>query len=44
MLRKVFADFDEEGVYVYQAFKPETVHIAVQLGIFGKGFGVERIT
>lgn len=42
MKRLVYADFDEEGVYVYQAFKPKTVQIAVELGTFGKGFTFER--
>jgi len=27
---------------VYQAFKPSTVHTAVELGTFGKGFGFDR--
>ena len=44
MLKKVYAHFDEEGVYVYQAFKPATVKFAVENGTFGKGFGLDRIT
>lgn len=44
MERKIYANFDEEGVYVYQAFKPSIVKMAVDLGTFGKGFGLERIT
>ncbi len=44
MDKLVFADYDEEGVYVYQAFKPKIVAVAVELGTFGKGFGLDRIT
>ena len=43
-MKKVFAAFDEEGVYVYQAFKPKIVQVAVELGTFGKGFGLDRIS
>ncbi|MGB0521777.1 MAG: DUF4291 family protein [Flammeovirgaceae bacterium] len=43
-MKKVMAAFDEEGVYVYQAFKPKVVAIAVEKGTFGKGFGLDRIT
>ena len=42
MKRLVYADFDEDGVYVYQAFRPKTVQIAVEKGTFGKGFTFER--
>ena len=43
-MRKVYADYDEEGVYVYQAFRPKIVQVAVEKGTFGKGFGLDRIT
>jgi hypothetical protein len=43
-LRRVLADFDDEGVWVYQAFRPETVTVAVAKGTFGKGFGLDRMT
>lgn len=42
--RKIYAAFDDEGIYVYQAFKPEIVKTAVELGTFGKGFGLDRMT
>ena len=42
--RRVRGCFDEQGVYVYQAFTPETVKVAVSLGTFGKGFGMDRMT
>jgi hypothetical protein len=42
--REVLADFDDEGVWVYQAFRPETVAAAVAKGTFGKGFGLDRMT
>ena len=44
MQRLIYADFDEEGIYVYQAFKPQTVQIAAALGTFGKGFSLDRIS
>lgn len=34
--------YDDEGVYVYQAFSPRIVEVAVANGTFGKGFGLER--
>jgi len=40
----VLADFDEEGVWVYQAFRPSTVAAAVAKGTLGKGFGLDRMT
>ena len=40
----IFANYDEEGVFVYQAFKPKIVKVAVELNKFGKGFGVDRIS
>lgn len=43
-MKKVFAAYDDEGVYVYQAFKPKIVAVAVQEGTFGKGFGLDRIS
>jgi hypothetical protein len=42
--RRILADFDEEGVWVYQAFRPSTVAAAVAKGTFGKGFGLDRMT
>ena len=44
MNKIIFAGFDEEGIFVYQAFKPKIVQVAVKLGTFGKGFGLDRIT
>ncbi|MDP4182094.1 MAG: DUF4291 family protein, partial [Bacillota bacterium] len=41
---RIFAYFDDEGIYVYQAFKPSIVKTAVEIGTFGKGFGLDRIT
>lgn len=42
--RRVLGFFDEQGIYVYQAFSPEIVEAAVSLGTFGKGFGMDRMT
>ena len=44
MEKQIYADFDAEGIYIYQAFKPKIVKTAVTLGKFGKGFGLDRIT
>jgi len=43
-MKKVFAHFDDDGVFVYQAFRRATVTHAVLKGTFGKGFGLNRIT
>ncbi len=40
----MIAAFDEQGVFVYQAFTPEIVEVSVSLGTFGKGFGMDRMT
>lgn len=42
MKKLIYADYDEEEIYVYQAFKPKTVQVAVALGTFGKGFTFDR--
>lgn len=44
MKKIIYANYDEAGVYMYQAFKPATVKIAAELGTFGKGFGFDRLT
>ncbi len=43
-MKKIFANFDLEGIFVYQAFKPEIAEEALRLGTFGKGFNLERMT
>ena len=42
--KRVIGCFDEQGPYVYQAFSPQIVEVAVSLGTFGKGFGMDRMT
>ncbi len=42
--RQILAAFDEDGVIVYQAFRPEIVEAAVARGTFGKGFSLDRMT
>jgi uncharacterized protein DUF4291 len=42
--KRIRGCFDEQGVYVYQAFSPDIVRVAVSLGTFGKGFGLDRMT
>ena len=42
MKKLVYAHYDEEGVFVYQAFRPKIVEEAVRKRTFGKGFGLER--
>lgn len=44
MQRKILAEFDKEGIFVYQAFKPSIADEAVRKGTFGKGFNLERMT
>jgi hypothetical protein len=44
MQRQIFAEFDSEGIFVYQAYKPSIANEAVQNGTFGKGFNLERMT
>jgi hypothetical protein len=40
--RKVYCDFDDEGVYVYQALNPSVLKFAVENGKFGKNYAVDR--
>ena len=40
--QKIYCAYDEEGVFVYQAFTPKIVEFAVKEGTFGKGFGLDR--
>lgn len=35
---------DTEGIYVYQAFRPAIVQVAVAKGTFGAGFTLDRMT
>lgn len=42
--RQVLAAYDQEGVYVYQAFKDAIVDAALTSGTFGTGFNMERMT
>jgi hypothetical protein len=44
MTKLIYADYDDEGIYVYQAFKPSTVAAALERGTFGKGFSLDRMT
>ena len=44
MQRQILANFDNEGIIVYQAFNPSMAEEAVRLGTFGKGFNLERMT
>lgn len=41
---KILADYDTEGVYVYQAFKPSIVKAALTHGTFAAGFNLDRMT
>ena len=40
--RKIYCAYDDEGVFVYQAFSSKIVEFAVANGTFGKGFGLDR--
>ncbi len=44
MQRQILANFDNEGIIVYQAFNPSLAEEAVRLGTFGKGFNLDRMT
>lgn len=44
MEKRIYAHFDNEGIYVYQAFKPEIVAAVLENGTFSKGFNMERMT
>ena len=44
MERQIYADYDETGINVYQAFKPSIVKTALEQGTFGAGFNMERMT
>lgn len=44
LLKEVRADFDTEGVYVYQAYKKSTGERAAAEGRFSEGFNFNRFT
>jgi hypothetical protein len=44
MQRQIIAAFDDNGIFVYQAFKPSIAHEAIRQGTFGKGFNLNRMT
>jgi len=44
MERQIYADYDDGGIYVYQAYTPAIVEAALRRGTFGEGFGLDRMT
>lgn len=42
--RRIYAAYDDDGVFVYQAFKPSIVQAALKKGTFGAGFSMTRMT
>lgn len=42
--RHILAQFDDESVVVYQAFRPEIGHFAARHGRFGVGFSLGRMS
>jgi len=42
--KQILAAYDQEGIYVYQAFKPSIVESALDTGTFNKGFSLDRMT
>jgi hypothetical protein len=42
--RRILANYDDEGIYVYQAFTPSTVASALKRGTFDTGFSLDRMT
>lgn len=44
MTRQIYAAYDEQGIFVYQAFKPSIAESALAKGTFDKGFTLDRMT
>jgi hypothetical protein len=44
MKRQIYAAYDDEGIFVYQAFSPQTVQAALAKGTFSTGFSLDRMT
>jgi hypothetical protein len=44
MERQIYAAYDDEGIFVYQAFSPQTVQAALAKGTFSTGFSLDRMT
>src|SRR3954453_4563777 len=42
--RHILAQFDDESVVVYQAYRPDIGHFAARHGYFGGGFSMGRMT
>ena len=42
--REIRAAYDDEGLYVYQAYRPEIGLYAAEHGRFGPGFKLDRMT
>src|SRR5205085_10398421 len=42
--RHILAQFDDESVVVYQAYRPEIGHFAAQHGYFGGAFSLGRMS
>src|SRR5947209_13074529 len=42
--RHILAQFDDESVVVYQAYRPEIGHFAAQRGYFGGAFSLDRMS
>lgn len=43
-MRQILAEYDNDGIYVYQAFKRSIVDAALAHGTFSKGFSRDRMT
>jgi hypothetical protein len=42
--RHILAQFDDESVIVYQAYRPAIGHFAARHGCFGGGFSLNRMS
>ena len=42
--RHILAQYDEDSIIVYQAYRPSIGHFAAQRGYFGHGFSFERMS
>ena len=42
--RHILAQYDDESIIVYQAYRPAIGHFAARRGYFGEGFSLERMS
>lgn len=42
--KQILAQYDDEAIVVYQAYRPEIGHFAAENGYFGGAFSLSRMT